>query len=327
MQNFTSRGKSKSVILSLTCILSSILTSQEIILAASTTTDGIKLGNVQYCPSGRRVHFLDLNTAKIGNTQKVAVVLRYQSEFPDTKMDQVAAEADDILDGNVAVADKTKLNIIVLCAFFKQIDPNADKSKPRFISYELHRDGHDNWQCTTDKRVGAGTPAKAAYKEGLLLTKNKEFAEALIEFDKSLTLDPKFSPAYSDRAGVRLLFGHPEKCLPDCDQAIKLNPQNGTAYANRGFANFKLGQFDKAIVDFTNALDRGFVNADVLKQRAIAFDKVGKPDLSVGDLSRAIRLEPKNPALITMRSAAFAKLSQIDTQQAAAMNKTAAPAK
>jgi tetratricopeptide (TPR) repeat protein len=254
-----------------------------------------------------------MTSASVDGAKRPALVLRYQSDEPRSRLEEIANEADDIWDGLRLDAEKGKFNRVIITAFFK---PEHQATGKPFVTFEMQLDASNKWHCINDQRVGGGSPAKTAYYEGVQLAKQREYAEALVCYDKAISLDPKFSPAYSDRAGMRIIFGHPEKSLSDCDEAISLNPENAMAYANRGFAHTKLGQFEKAIEDFTNALKFNYITPDVLKMRGVALAKLGKYDLAIIDFSKAIKLQPNDPQLYLNRATALAKLAQIDKETA-----------
>ncbi|MBU0514082.1 MAG: C40 family peptidase, partial [Proteobacteria bacterium] len=91
---------------------------------------------------------------------------------------------------------------------------------------------------------------------------------AVADYSRAVTLDPKLTAAWRDRAVV---YRYLEKCalaVADADRVIKSNPEDVEMYA----------------------------------LRAACYAALGKPKLSLADLSRIIRLRPRFPATYAVRA-------------------------
>ena len=60
-----------------------------------------------------------------------------------------------------------------------------------------------------------------------------QYSEAIATCDKALTLAPKTSLCYSDRAYAHQRLGHLDEALKDCNEAIKLDPKHASNYQMR----------------------------------------------------------------------------------------------
>lgn len=79
------------------------------------------------------------------------------------------------------------------------------------------------------------TPGPAAlYEAGRAHQQAGEWEKALGLFSAALAQDPRFAPAYRERAVVYLALGDPTAALADGQMAVALEPQDATAHALLG---------------------------------------------------------------------------------------------
>jgi Flp pilus assembly protein TadD len=71
---------------------------------------------------------------------------------------------------------------------------------------------------------------------GTVLASSGRRKEALIDFNKAIALDSKYSEAYANRGLLHRQNGQPDLALKDYDAAIAIDPNYATAYLGRGLA-------------------------------------------------------------------------------------------
>lgn len=74
---------------------------------------------------------------------------------------------------------------------------------------------------------------------------NNDLEAAIGLFDKALSLEPRGSIVYANRATAHLSLKRYEQALSDLDQAITLSPNFAMAYLNRGVVHSARGDFDE----------------------------------------------------------------------------------
>lgn len=86
-------------------------------------------------------------------------------------------------------------------------------------------------------------------------------SEARAYYDKSITVNPGNSRAYSNRAILKGSTGDMKGALKDLDMAIRLNPSFPQALSNRGVVNGASGDVKSALRDFERSVrvDPAFV--------------------------------------------------------------------
>jgi tetratricopeptide (TPR) repeat protein len=79
---------------------------------------------------------------------------------------------------------------------------------------------------------------------------------AVHAYTKAIQLDPKFLPAYEERASGYLNLKQYSQALKDYDKILTLDPENATAYSDRGVTKLDAGQYLSATFDFGDAIRR-----------------------------------------------------------------------
>ena len=114
-------------------------------------------------------------------------------------------------------------------------------------------------------------------------------------YTKAIQLDPKFLPAYEQRASDYLNLKQYQQAIRDYGVVLTLDPDNHTAYADRGLAKLETGDSWGAIFDFGDAIRREKEDAaylpDLYEHRADAYVRLGKYKEAISDYNKAIELK------------------------------------
>jgi protein O-mannosyl-transferase len=89
---------------------------------------------------------------------------------------------------------------------------------------------------------------------GISYTTLGEWDNAITDFNKVISIDPKNAGVYLDRGFVYGFLGQPEDAIADFSRSLEIDPENARAYQNRGVAYGNSGHTDKAIADFNKAI-------------------------------------------------------------------------
>ena len=121
-----------------------------------------------------------------------------------------------------------------------------------------------------------------------------KFTEALADFEKALTIDPKSSWAYSGRGAARLARNDLAGARADYEKAISLEDRNALAHFGLGGLAAREGRLTDAVAAFTRAAYLLPSNAAALTQRAEAYRQLGDLDRALADTDEVLRTEPRN---------------------------------
>jgi tetratricopeptide (TPR) repeat protein len=123
---------------------------------------------------------------------------------------------------------------------------------------------------------------KAAIK-----VKSKDYAGALLDYDRSIDLNPGDPEILCKRALIKTILTDYIGVIEDCNKAIELNPTKANAYSLRGRAKFdlafdKLMSFRKSITDVNEKI-KYFDSIDMVKNEY---------EDALQDFDKAIELAP-----------------------------------
>ena len=94
---------------------------------------------------------------------------------------------------------------------------------------------------------------QAFANRGLIYRKTKRLDQAMSDYERALALDPNYAPAWLGRGMVYKARNEPREALEDFNKAISLRPDNAEAYYNRGLLYQSEKQHQFAIDDFTRS--------------------------------------------------------------------------
>jgi tetratricopeptide (TPR) repeat protein len=80
-----------------------------------------------------------------------------------------------------------------------------------------------------------------------------EYDKAVLCFDKSIKIKPKFAQAYCNRGTAYYEKKDYDQAIGDFTKALDLNPELGGAYYNRAAAYYQKKEYDKAWEDVNKA--------------------------------------------------------------------------
>jgi len=104
------------------------------------------------------------------------------------------------------------------------------------------------------------------YKDkGNAAFKDKDFGEAIKQYNKAITLDPDNAVYYSNRSGAWYSQGKYENALNDANKSIQANTSFVKGYSRKGAAQLCLAQYDEADKTFKEGLTKEPGNAACVK--------------------------------------------------------------
>jgi tetratricopeptide (TPR) repeat protein len=140
-----------------------------------------------------------------------------------------------------------------------------------------------------------------------------QYQDAIAEYDKAISADPKNPAGYVGRGWSRTRLGRYVESIPDYNEALKLNPRNVDALNLRAVAyHFGTGDYARALADFDAvlAIDPSYVG--VYAFRAVTYADMGDPQRGLKDIDTALKLNPRYPFTYGNQGAIFNKLQQYD---------------
>jgi len=140
------------------------------------------------------------------------------------------------------------------------------------------------------------------YYRGLQLESTEgSRADALRDYDKTLSLDPEFPSAYFTRGALRAQLGDWPGAIADYGEYLKRSPNSEKARYNRGIAFMTAGNNAAARSDFTEALALNPTRVEAWVNRGNLEADAGDFDRAAADYDRALDLVPDFAAALFNR--------------------------
>jgi tetratricopeptide (TPR) repeat protein len=109
------------------------------------------------------------------------------------------------------------------------------------------------------------------------------------------------SMAYRNRGHIYFHLARYGEALVDYDKALSIGPVSARLIADRGDSYLYLSRYGEAIADYDKALSIGPVSAQLIDARGFAHYSMGQDALARADYDQALRLEPRDAdALIAL---------------------------
>ena len=92
---------------------------------------------------------------------------------------------------------------------------------------------------------------------GVTLLEKGSLDDAIKDFEKALSINPKYAPAASNLSGIYFKRKDFKKAEELASKAITIDPNYASAYVNRGMAREMLRKMEEACSDWKKASDLG----------------------------------------------------------------------
>lgn len=138
-------------------------------------------------------------------------------------------------------------------------------------------------------------------QKAMVLYEKHEYMESLLNLNKALEIEPKYSKAYLLRGNIKSVFEDYHGAMKDYNQAIENNTKMADAFYARGNVKMKLQDYYGAISDYTSAiaLNENYVDAYFNRGKAKQFLQAYED--AINDCSKIIQINPKSYDAYYMR--------------------------
>jgi tetratricopeptide (TPR) repeat protein len=139
-----------------------------------------------------------------------------------------------------------------------------------------------------------GINATDYFLRGLGKDESGDYRAALADYNQAITINPKFSEAYNNRANLKDKLNDIQGALADYNQAITINPKDSEAYFNRALLKNKLNDIQGALSDYNQAITINPKFSNAYNNRAgLKYLKLNDIQGALADYNQAIIINPK----------------------------------
>jgi tetratricopeptide (TPR) repeat protein len=142
------------------------------------------------------------------------------------------------------------------------------------------------------KRSMDPVQAREAYDAGERLLRDLRYTQAILSFDRAISLKPDLVDAYLLRARAHVLLSDPEPAVADFTQVIRLRPADAQAYLERASVYLSLQNYQAAMADCSDAISRNPRLAPAYNLRGTALRAIGESRRALTEFNRAVELSP-----------------------------------
>ncbi len=142
---------------------------------------------------------------------------------------------------------------------YAQFEPTG---RARLVAFER------NEVITFPPRIKDRTDPREFVARGDYFFKNRNFEDAIKDYNEAIKLDPKNAKAYYGRGSVWGRVDEYAKAVADLTEAIKLDPKDVSAYVDRGLVHVMRSRWELALADFDGALKLDPKHVSALTDRA-----------------------------------------------------------
>ena len=134
--------------------------------------------------------------------------------------------------------------------------------------------------------------APVQYLLGLLKSGTGNYQESLAHFEEAIDIDPSYTAAYREMAGVFNETGETERALETYREVIRLKPNYTEGYKDLGVFHLSNGNFEEAVIHFQKVVDITPANSKAFSNLGIAYYYQGENEKAKAMYERSLELEP-----------------------------------
>ena len=178
------------------------------------------------------------------------------------------------------------------------------------------------WEWQRRKPVRAA----ASYSLGVVKSDAKDYADAIVNFDKAIELNPEYVRAYYERGRAQSYLGDYDSAIASCTQVLKMDPDETDAYYGRGSIKAHLGDYAEAILDLDKAIELDAQHAETYSNRGGIKFRLGESEEAHGnaekaqslyeatitDCDKALQIDPEDANPYNFRAAAKLALGDLE---------------
>ncbi|MBW4582177.1 MAG: tetratricopeptide repeat protein [Tildeniella nuda ZEHNDER 1965/U140] len=145
-------------------------------------------------------------------------------------------------------------------------------------------------------------------QQGLLFESDKQYAQALVSYEKALELQPANEKVWLNRGDALFRLGRYADAITSYDQAVAIKPDFHTAWKNRGDALLSLERHEDAIASYDRAVAIKPGLHEAWNSRGVALDGLGRYEDAITSYDCAVAIQPDNHKAWYNRGNALGKL-------------------
>ncbi len=191
-----------------------------------------------------------------------------------------------------------------------------------FKTVDRNKDWKDNFTLYSTDVENCSKSARCQYHHGLAVmktqalnakTQNEKIGylkEAIVAFEKAITIHPNYSEAYADVGLAYFRMNDFKNAEKNYLKATQLNPANATAFSNLGSLYFNTQRYQQAKSSYERTLQINPNHIDGLANYASTLGTLGDYEGAIRFFKKAIALNPSEPNYYQMVGMTYQNLGR-----------------
>lgn len=143
---------------------------------------------------------------------------------------------------------------------------------------------------------------------GIALYLQKQYSEALLAFESSLSLDPANAVTWANKGAALAQLERNHEALTALENALHLNPTEANAWSNKGAVLSKLGHPAEGLPALEQALTLDQTSAWAWANKGGILGILGRPEEALQAFEQALTLDPADAVVWRNKALALANL-------------------
>ena len=127
---------------------------------------------------------------------------------------------------------------------------------------------------------------------GTVLIDKKNFKEGIINYEKSLKINPNYAEGHNNLGIALYKLGKYIESINSYKHAIKIKPDFAKAYNNLGLSYKEIGKFVESINSYQEAIKINSKYAEAYNNLGVTFKELGELNKSINSYQEAIKINP-----------------------------------
>ena len=132
------------------------------------------------------------------------------------------------------------------------------------------------------------------YNNAIKLEKAGKLREAVLEYERSLVLNPRHIKSYNNLGGIYYKLGNFNLAVESYKNALTINPNYIKVHNNLGILLFRLDKVDEAIDEFKLAISLDPKNTESYNNLGITYKSIGEIEKARKTFKSALAADPDN---------------------------------
>jgi len=139
---------------------------------------------------------------------------------------------------------------------------------------------------------------RQCFNKGVQNVKADKLADAAVDFNNCVLIDPNRPEAYRNLAYVNERTDNIESAIKNYEEVIKINPKDVESMSYVGRLYMRAKQYDKTIEMMDKILAVDSMNVDAIAQKAMAYDFMGESEKAFAAYEDALSKRPDDTDLL-----------------------------